>query len=317
MFCGYGASSMNMLYREFACDAVLCAPGTFNPHGHATLHSACITCPPSDFDDELDYSMFFGRTECEAILFLHGDLDADGVLSPREVLRMLYVETLGRFWGPSFQTWADMSVHECKLTGITCSNGQIIRIDLSNAEMCSSGEKRRGPKQLCKGIPPEIGELTTLESFQISRRQYLRGTIPTEIGKLTLLKTLDLSGCSLLSGSIPSEIGKLTNLRSLNLSHCRLRGSIPTTVSSLKDLEKLHITNNYLIGTLPTEIGYMKNLKEFMVSRNKLTGTIPTQVGRMAKLENFEAYLNLFGGRIPAELALPTIRRIGTCSRCY
>jgi Leucine-rich repeat (LRR) protein len=312
MFCGHSASSMNMLYREFACDAVLCPPGTFNIHGHATLHSACQICPPSALGNEHDYSIFYGRPECETAPFIHGDLNADGILSPREVLRMIYVDTLGRFWGPSYQSWADMSVHECKLAGITCSNGHIIRLDLSNAEMCSNGESRRGPKQYCKGLPSEIGTLTTLESLHITHRQFLRGTIPTEVGKLTMLTTFDVSGCSLLSGTIPTEVGTLTNLRHFDVSSCRLSGSIPRSILSLTDLEKLHLTHNYLVGSLPTEIGQLKHLKEFMVSRNKLIGTIPTQVGLMLKLENIEVYLNALSGNIPAELAIPTIKRIGT-----
>jgi hypothetical protein len=329
MFCGYGASSMNMLYREFGCDAVLCRPGTFNIHGHATLHSACRPCPvQSNYDDTntsnlseetdhaiLDYSSVLGRTRCETAKFVHGDLDGDGILSPREVLRLLYVDTLGRFWGNSFQTWADMSVHECKLVGVTCTEDEVSRIDLSNAEMCSNGEKRPGPKQYCKGIPAEIGELSSLEVLQMNRRVFLRGTLPTEIGKLTMLRVLDVSGCSLLSGTIPTEIGNMTDLRRAMLSNCRFMGTIPSTISSLPKLEKFYVTNNLLVGSIPTEIGNMKNLKEFMISRNMLTGSFPRQVGRMAKLENFEAYLNFFVGRIPEELAVPTIKRIGKFSK--
>lgn len=87
MFCGYGMASMNMLYRQFGCDAVLCRPGTFNIHGHATLHSACRECPL--YED----SPVLGRTTCPGTEYVHGDLDGDGVLSEREILRMLYVGT--------------------------------------------------------------------------------------------------------------------------------------------------------------------------------------------------------------------------------
>lgn len=325
MFCGYGASSMNMLYREFGCDAVLCRPGTFSIHGHATLHSACRPCPSlssnnnSDNDSDVeeytypDYSMVLGRTWCETADFVHGDLNGDGVLSSREILRMLYVDTIGRFWGPSYHTWADMSVHECKLMGVTCSNGEVSRVNLSNAELCSDGEKRAGPRRYCTGIPAEIGDLNALEVLQLNRQAFLRGKLPTELGKLSLLRVLDVSGCSLLSGTIPTEIGGMTNLRRLMLSHCHFTGSIPKTISKLSHLEKLHFTSNMLIGSLPLEIGRLQNVKEFMVARNRLTGTLPTQIGRMTKLENFEAYLNDFEGSIPSELGLPTIKRIGKC----
>jgi hypothetical protein len=84
-FCGEGATTLNILYRQFKCDAVLCRPGTFNVHGHATLYSACRKCPA--YAD----SPMLGRIECPGLSYIHGDLDGDGVLSPREILRMLYI----------------------------------------------------------------------------------------------------------------------------------------------------------------------------------------------------------------------------------
>lgn len=306
---------MNMLYREFGCDAVLCRPGTFSSHGHATLHSACRPCITiaDNYEPDIaaELAAILGRTSCIGVDFVQGDLNADGILSPREILRMIYVDTLGRFWGHSFQPWADMRVHECDLLGITCVNGQIARIDLSSAELCSNGDRRPGPTQYCKGLPAEIGELSTLEVFQLTRRQFLRGSIPTEIGKLTLLRLLDISTCTSMTGTLPSEIGNLTNLKRLILSHSRFRGTIPSEIFSL-GLEKLYLTNNLFGGTISTWIGKLTNLKEFMISRNSLTGSIPSEIGGMTKLENFEAYHNGFSGSLPKELALPNLKRIGT-----
>lgn len=261
MFCGFGASSMNMLYREFGCDAVLCRAGSFNAYGHATLHSSCRDCP------ELKDDKTLGHTYCPSKEYLHGDLDGDGILSHREILRMLFVDTLGRFWGELYQTWADIKVHECDLQGIKCAKKKIVRIDLSGAELCSNGERRPGPRNYCKGLPPELGNIDTLEVLQLTRRQFLRGTLPTEIGKLTKLQLLDASTCSSLSGTIPTEIGLLTNLRRLNLAHSRFRGTIPTEIFQLTLLEKLHLTNNILRGSLPTHIGKLTQLKELMFSR--------------------------------------------------
>ena len=219
MFCGEGAATLNMLYREFGCDAVLCRPGTFNNHGHATLHSACRKCPPTKEGEKKNppESKILGRVSCPGRHIIHGDLNGDGVLSPREILRMVYVDTLGRFWGAAFQPWADMKIHECELAGITCVKGKIAKIDLTNANMCSNGDRRPGPVAYCKGLPPEIGQLSSLEVLQASRRQFLRGTLPTEVGQLSLLKFLDLSS-SAISGTLPSELGLLTNLKTLVVS---------------------------------------------------------------------------------------------------
>jgi hypothetical protein len=174
-----------MLYREFGCDAVLCGPGTFHPYGHATLHAACRPCPTTT-EEEMEVppvSRRLGRTSCDArVDHIHGDLNADGILSPREILRLLYVDTLGRFWGAAYQQWADMSYNECELTGISCVNDEIYKIDLTGANMCSNGDRQPGPIAYCKGLPAELGQLSSLEVLHLSRRQFLRGSIPTEFG---------------------------------------------------------------------------------------------------------------------------------------
>jgi hypothetical protein len=221
MFCGDGPSSLNMLYREFGCDAVLCRPGTFNIHGHATLYSACRSCPTTDVGElkSSAESTILGRISCPGTEFVHGDLNGDGILSPREVLRMIYIDNLGKFWGPTFQPWADTNVNECDLIGITCVKGKIAKIDLTNANLCSNGDRKAGPIQYCKGLPAEIGEISSLEILQLSRRQFLRGSLPTEVGKLSKLRLLDLSSCPFISGTLPTEIALLTNLKVLVVSY--------------------------------------------------------------------------------------------------
>ena len=304
-----------MLYREFGCDAVLCRPGTFHTHGHATLHSACRRCPSLTKDKDNYLSTVLGRTSCDGIELVNGDVNGDGILSPREILRLIYVDNLGRFWGSSFQSWADTHVSECDLPGITCVNEHVARIDLSNAAMCSTGDGRPGPIPYCRGLPTEIGELSALEVLQLKSQQFLRGSIPTEIGKLGQLRLLDISSCPSISSTLPTEFGKLTKLKRLILSHSRFMGTIPSEVMSLPGLEKLHLTNNMFYGTLPT-FGKMTNLKEFMIARNRFTGTIPTEIGYMSRLENFEAYHNYFSGRLPKQMVLPNLKRIGEFYIC-
>lgn len=314
MFCGQGQANPNMLYKEFGCDAVLCRAGTFNSYGHATLYSACRECPPSEEGEMQNppISTVLGRTECEGTEFVHGDLNADGILSAREILRLIYVENLGKFWGAAFQPWADTWVNECDLSGITCVKEKITKMDLSAANLCSNGDRKPGPIIYCKGLPAEIGELSSLEVLQLSRRQFLRGTIPTEIGKLSNLKFLDFSSCVSMSGLLPTELGLLTNLRFLVLSHSKFQGTLPEEIFHLTSLEKLHITNNKFHGSIPTTIGTMENLKEFMFSRNYFSSTIPTQIGKLTKLENFEAYSNSLNGTMPEEMTYCTnLKRIG------
>ena len=109
MFCGEGFANRNLLYETFGCEAVLCPEGTFHEHGHATLHSGCRDCPV--FDPGLHNVL--GRTQCDGVQIVNGDADGDGELSAREIVRLIYLDTLGRFWGESFQNWADVFVGEC------------------------------------------------------------------------------------------------------------------------------------------------------------------------------------------------------------
>lgn len=303
-----------MLYREFGCDAVMCRPGTFSWYGHATLHSACRPCPPTAAGEAKDppKSTVLGRVSCEGVEFVHGDLNGDGILSPREILRMIYVDTLGRFWGPTFQTWADMSVNECDLTGIKCNSGQIVEIDFSGASLCSDGDRRSGPIQFCKGLPPELGQIRTLELLGVENQKFLRGSIPAEFGKLTRLKSIQLSGCNALTGTIPSELGNLSNLRLLEIAHSQISGSIPSELFRLHRMGHIRLTNNRLTGTLSTYIGNLGELAELAISRNRLKGSLPSEIGQLGRLENFEAYHNLFTGTLPSEIAhCSNLKRIG------
>lgn len=62
-------------------------------------------------------------------------------------------------------------------------------------------------------IPHEIGNLTELDTFQISQTN-LSGTIPMEFWNLKKLKIINFSGDK-LTGNIPPEIGNFTNLEIL------------------------------------------------------------------------------------------------------
>jgi hypothetical protein len=224
---------------------------------------------------------------------------------------MIFIDTLGRFWGPEFQPWGDIKVNECDLEGVACVDGKVVKVDLTNAAMCSDGNRKAGPISYCVGLPAEIGKLSSLEVLQLSRQQFLRGSIPSDVGMLSNLKFLDLSGCMALTGTLPSELGLLSDLRLLKIIHTRIHGTIPSELFVLKSLEILHLTNNHLTGTLPA--ARLESVKELMIARNSLTGSLPSQIGKMKKLENLELYYNRLGGGIPSSIGrCSLLKRIGT-----
>jgi hypothetical protein len=311
--------SVSLLYRQFGCDAILCPAGTFHPYGAATLQAGCRLCPltkDDDDHDDLPLMKVLGRTNCRRVKFIQGDLNGDGILSPREVLRLLYAYTIGRNWGGQFQTWADPIVNECDLNGVTCVNGVVAKIDLTDAALCTNGERKMGPVEECFGIPSELALLSSLEVLSLNRRQFLRGTLPTELGRLTRLKYLDISSCPVMTGTLPSELGRLTNLKFLNIGGCRFNGTIPEQLFHLTNLEKFHLSMNSLSGTIPPRIGKLRKLKELMFSRTQVSGALPNEIGDLVAIENLEMYGNRFTGTIPASLGNCTnLKRVGEFCR--
>ena len=89
-------------------------------------------------------------------------------------------------------------------SGITCSNGNIIEINLSN--------------------------------------QNIAGTIPDSISKLTSLQKLNLES-NLFIGILPENIGKMTSLKELNLNHNSFSGVVPYSLCEISSLNKLIIAN--------------------------------------------------------------------------
>jgi len=174
-------------------------------------------------------------------------------------------------------------------------------------------------------IPPEIGQLSNLESLELWANDSLSGIIPSELGKLSKLKSLKLYNNNLsgpippelgqlngltelvlsdpgLSGTIPPELGKLNKLKSLNLYRTSLSGTIPPELSQLNNLTELEIAQNDLNGKIPPELGELYNLVKLDLSGNKFSGNIPSELGNLNNLINLYLSGNEFSSNIPSEL---------------
>lgn len=82
-------------------------------------------------------------------------------------------------------------------------------------------------------IPPEIGDLRTLEYLDLSDND-LTGVIPSELGQLDSLWNLDLEKND-LTGTVPAELGQLGNLTDLDLSeNSGLRGPLRPSCRRLR-----------------------------------------------------------------------------------
>ena len=104
-------------------------------------------------------------------------------------------------------------------------------------------------------IPPEIGNLPSLESLILADNQLTH--LPAEIGRLAWLQTLVLRENRLTQ--LPSTIGMLTRLCYLDLDHNQLE-RLPRELGSVISLEDplllcdnwgLHVDDNPLIAPPP------------------------------------------------------------------
>ncbi|XP_020108910.1 probable leucine-rich repeat receptor-like protein kinase At5g49770 isoform X1 [Ananas comosus] len=203
--------------------------------------------------------------------------------------------------------------------GISCSNSRVTVLKLSTM----------GIKGTLSG---DIGQLSELQSLDLSYNKELRGTLPPDIGNLKKLTTLILAGCS-FSGTIPYQIGSLGKLSYLALNSNQLGGKIPASLGNLSKLYWLDVADNQLTGPLPisTEntpgLDKLINTKHFHFNKNqltgpipetlfssemtlihvlfdgnKLTGTVPTSLGLVQTLEVVRLDRNTLSGPVPSNL---------------
>ena len=121
------------------------------------------------------------------------------MLSPdknRDALTALYNSTNGASWNNDEKWLSNAPLGEWH--GVTVdAKGDVTELHLADNQL--NGE-----------IPPELGNLTSLESLNLPFNE-LSGEIPSGVGSLTNLKSLNLSRNG-LTGEIPTELGNLTNL---------------------------------------------------------------------------------------------------------
>ena len=156
-------------------------------------------------------------------------------------------------------------------------------------------------------LPPEIGDLSRLESLDLHRNWRpgpssigLTGRIPPEIARLSNLSDLNLSSNE-LTGPVPPDLGELANLVRLDVGWNDLTGRIPIELTELPFLAKLDLAHNNLTGPIHREIGAMATLTDLNLGGNGLSGGIPRELGNLS-LTLLDLGFNNLTGSIPPEL---------------
>lgn len=162
-------------------------------------------------------------------------------ISECETLKAIYNISLTQKDDWKLKNWFSTKT-PCFWEGVSCANGRITTIDLTNTGL--SGE-----------FPAEIGNLTNLESLTLRANQLT--TIPPEIGTLAGLVELNLELNRIKE--LPSEIGNLSDLHSLYLNDNHLK-TLPEEIGNLTNLKSLIMSRNPL-ESWPSTLSNLTDLK--------------------------------------------------------
>ena len=290
-------------FESFGCNAVLCAPGTYNALGRqSSFDSPCITCSITSS------KRYYGMTTCPDVnnptIDNGNSVNIDNIhqiedssqgtpepilknpstRSEKDILTVLYTNCGGRQWVKS-TNWINRNVDICIWFGITCNENKKVR----KIELRSNG--------LVGEIPQDLFHLRDLEELLIDGNRISFDF--HSIGNARSLVKLDLSRTDL---KILTGIEKATKLTEVILTSNDLYGTFPSEILQLTKLELLHMDLNSLQGDLPVDLKLLSNLENLVLNNNKFKGTIPDLFASMTNLRLLNLASNGFSGDIPQTL---------------
>ncbi|XP_059458307.1 receptor-like protein 6 [Corylus avellana] len=162
----------------------------------------------------------------------------------------------------------NQSVDCCPWEGVSCNEGHVIGLDLTNESI--SGRLDNSSS---------LFGLQYLQHLGLASNNF-SSEIPSQFDKLMNLRCFNISNAC-FKGQIPIAISHLTrfqNLTSLILSSCGLNGTFPEKIFQIPTLEKLDISSNGLLqGSLP-EFPWNGSLRKLMLHVTNFSGTLPKSI---------------------------------------
>ncbi|KAG8066653.1 hypothetical protein GUJ93_ZPchr0004g39295 [Zizania palustris] len=277
------------------------------------------------------YYGFFHFLLVSVLLHFHGGHSLNQTCDPADLKALLaFSDGLDRK-GAGLVGWGPNDASCCSWTGVSCSLGKVVELDLSN-------------RSLYGVISSSIASLDGLATLNLSRNS-LRGEVPAELAGLASLRVLDLSE-NRLSGSFPVSDGGFLAIEVVNVSFngftgphpvfpgapsltvlditsnafsgginatalCSspvkvlrfsanaFSGDVPAGFSLCKVLTELSLDGNGLNGILPSDLYMIPELRRLSLQDNQLSGSLHDDLGNLSQLMQIDLSYNLFTGTIP------------------
>ena len=296
------STSRGTIYKDYGCNAVLCPPTTYNPHGRQeTASSICMSCKEATF---------WGTTACPPSYRTSG-FPTD--MNERDILVKFYEYCGGDSWNDNTNWMSTVSI--CTWFGIRCADGykdgkiEVIELSANNIAGPPPSELFTLPSLTSLSLysnPLKSVNFTGIEFALNLKELLLDETGISSVDGLQNAKHLEILNLRFnqLKNRLPSEIAALTTLQTLTMAYNGITGRLPTFFEKLTNLKSLLLSSNSFTGSLG-ELNFPSSLRRLDLSENELTGSIPnsflTLVPFQAQLE-IDLSENAFTGSLPTDL---------------
>jgi len=293
------SASRGVIYEKYSCDAVLCPPKTYNPHGRQeSATNNCKTCEEANF---------WGTTDCPPKY----NTPLPSVIE-RDVLTKFYTECGGEFWNDNQNWMSPASI--CTWTGIQCALGfndsriEVIELGANNIVGTPPTELFALPALSLLSLysnPLENVDFTGIENARNLKELILDETGVSSLAGIEKAQDLEILNLRFnqLKNGFPSEIASLTSLHMLTMAFNDMTGPLPLFLEGLTLMKSLLLSANSLTGNLHG-VNFPGSLRRLDLSDNLFTGSIP---GSFLALVNFQADLEIDLARNDLTGSLPTV----------